>query len=62
MALFKIQNLLDNSETEIIAMNIDKENNILRSEDNNLGVLSIEDFKEMVLGGMNGEKPTHVRI
>ena len=55
---FKIQNITDNSILEIISMNIDNENNILILQDNELGILSIANFKDMVLGtNKNPDRP-----
>lgn len=50
MSLFKIQSISDNSIIEIIAMNIDNENNILIIEDGSLDVISLNKFKDMILG------------
>ena len=47
---FRIQKIEDNSIIEIISMNIDSDNNILILEDNELNILSINDFKDMILG------------
>ena len=47
---FKLQKIADNSIIEILAMNIDNENNILISENNELDILKLEDFKDMILG------------
>jgi len=60
MAKFKIQNLSDNSIIEVIAMNIDNENNLLIKEGNSASILSINDFKDMVLGTNEGDKPTYL--
>lgn len=55
---FKIQSIKDNSMIEIISMNIDNENNILIVQDNELGILSIADFKDMILGtNKNANQP-----
>ncbi len=59
MAQFRIQNIQDNSVIEIIAMNIDNENNILAKEDDKVSIIAISDFKDMVLGALDGEEPTH---
>lgn len=47
---FQLQNIKDNSIIEIISMNIDNENNILILQDNELDILSLANFKDMVLG------------
>lgn len=60
MAKFKIQNISDNTIIEIIAMNIDNENNILIKEGNSVSTISIDDFKDMVLGTKAGEKATYI--
>ena len=55
---FKIRSIEDNSIVEIISMNIDHENNILVLEDNELGILSINEFKDMILGtSKNKDRP-----
>jgi hypothetical protein len=55
---FQIQNITDNSIIEIISMNIDNENNILILQDNELGILSIADFKDMAFGAnKNPDRP-----
>jgi hypothetical protein len=55
---FKIKHITDHSIIEIISMNIDNENNILVLEDNELGVLSIGEFKDMILGtSKNKDRP-----
>ncbi len=59
MAQFRIQSIEDNSVIEIIAMNIDNENNILAKEGNRVTILTISDFKEMVLGTLDGEEATY---
>lgn len=59
MAQFRIQNIEDNSVIEIIAMNIDNENNILAKEDDRASIIAISDFKDMVLEALDGEKSTH---
>ena len=48
--IFKIQNITDNTIIEIISMNIDSENNILVFQDNELSILRIDEFKDMILG------------
>lgn len=58
MSIFKIQNLNDNSIIEIVAMNIDNENNILTKEGETISVVNIEEFKDMVLG-QNGREATY---
>ena len=50
MSRFKIQNKEDNSIIEIVAMNIDNENNVLIKENNSVSTISLNDFKDMVLG------------
>ena len=47
---FKLLKIADNSIIEIITMNIDSENNILISENNQLDILKLQDFKDMILG------------
>lgn len=47
---FKIQRIADNSVIEILSMNIDNEHNILVIQDGELGILKLEDFKDMILG------------
>jgi len=59
MARFRIQNIEDNSVIEIIAMNIDNENNILAKEDNKATIITISDFKDMVLGSLDGGVATY---
>lgn len=59
MVQFKIQNISDNSVIEIIAMNIDNENNILVKEGDKTSILNLSDFKDMVLGTLDGEEATH---
>jgi hypothetical protein len=59
MARFSIQNIEDNSVIEIIAMNIDNENNILAQEDSKATIITISDFKDMVLGTLDGKVATY---
>jgi hypothetical protein len=40
-------------------MNIDNENNILIIEDEKASVISLNDFKDMVLGTLKGDKPIY---
>ncbi len=47
---FKLLKIADNSIIEILSMNIDSENNILISENNQLDILKLQDFKDMILG------------
>lgn len=55
---FKIKHITDHSIIEIISMNIDNENNILVLEDNELGILRIGEFKDMILGtSKNKDRP-----
>lgn len=44
MSRFKIQNKEDNSINEIIAMNIDDENNVLIKERNSVSTISLNNF------------------
>lgn len=60
MSRFKIQNIEDNSIIEVIAMNIDNENNVLIKESNSVSTISIDYFKDMVLGTKAGEKATYI--
>ena len=50
MVILKLKNKTDNSITEIIAFNIDNENNILIKEDDKIDFISLETFKDMMLG------------
>ena len=59
MSVFRIQNLEDNSIIEIIAINIDNENNILVKEGNNTSIINITDFKDMLLGTHDGDQATY---
>lgn len=62
---FKIIEITTNSIIEILAMNIDNENNLLIAENNRIDILRIEDFKDMVLGktkdihDAESQEPTH---
>jgi hypothetical protein len=60
MAKFKIQNISDKTIIDIIAINIDNENNVLIKESNSVSTISIDDFKDMVLGTKTGEKATYI--
>jgi len=60
MSRFKIQNKEDNIIIEIVAMNIDNENNVLIKENNSVSTISLDDFKDMVLGTTAGEKATYI--
>jgi hypothetical protein len=60
MSKFKIQNIENNSIIEIIAMNIDDVNNILIKENRKASIISISEFKDMILGSLNGDKATHI--
>jgi hypothetical protein len=62
MSLFKIQNISDKSIIEIIAMNIDNENNILAKEGDIAFLISIIDFKDMMLGTSPNSENTNVKI
>jgi len=59
MSKFKIQNISDNSIIDIIAINIDNENNILVKDGDSASIITIADFKDMILGTQDGEKATH---
>lgn len=59
MAQFRIENIEDNSVIEIIAMNIDNENNILAKEGDKAIILTISDFNDMVLGTLGGEEANY---
>jgi hypothetical protein len=50
MSQFKIQNISDKTIIEIISMNIDNENNILVFEDDTFEIISLNNFKNMILG------------
>lgn len=59
MAQFRIENIEDNSVIEIIAMNIDNENNILAKEGDKAFILTISDFKDIVLGTLGGKEANY---
>jgi menaquinone-dependent protoporphyrinogen IX oxidase len=58
MAQFKIQNNSDNTIIQVIAMNIDEEQNVLVKNSDSLDIISIADFKDMILGA-NGIPATY---
>lgn len=58
-----IQKINDtSSKIEILAMNIDDEYNILIKQDGELGLLKVNDFKEMLFGTKPDEKKTDLII
>jgi peroxiredoxin len=59
--MFKIQNIHDKSVIEIIAMNVDNENNVLIKEGGIVSIITISEFKDMVIGSNIGN-PAIYRI
>lgn len=59
MGKFVLQKIDDNSLIQILAMNIDNDNNILVLENNELEILSLDRFKDMILGCKDGNAATH---
>ena len=62
MAILKLKNKKDSSIIEIIAFNIDDKQNVLIKRDNDISILKINEFKDMVLGTLNGEPPTYIVV
>lgn len=66
MAMFTLRDLSDGSTIEVLAMNIDASHQVLVKDEAGVRVITIDDFKDMVLGtfadaetGEGPQPPTH---
>ncbi len=50
MCGFKIKKISDDSIIDIISMNIDNDNCVLISKDGSLDIISLNKFKDMIMG------------